>query len=115
MTVARVYRIGSVLLALAITACASAPVALVALPPAPAAATRDAGPGASVLVREVTVPGYLDGRAGRTQFGVPLPNATPSAVAAATTEALARFADMLVEAMPAECRAFAQDMAGARR
>lgn len=50
----------SIFLALAITGCASAPVALVALPPAPAAEMRDAGPGASVLLREVSVPGYLD-------------------------------------------------------
>jgi uncharacterized lipoprotein YmbA len=48
-------------MALAIAGCASAPVALVALPPAPAAEMRDAGPGASVLLREVSVPGYLDG------------------------------------------------------
>lgn len=51
----------SIFMALAITGCASAPVALVALPPAPAAEMRDAGPGASVLLREVSVPGYLDG------------------------------------------------------
>lgn len=50
----------SIFMALAITGCASAPVALVALPPAPAAEMRDAGPGASVLLREVSVPGYLD-------------------------------------------------------
>jgi uncharacterized lipoprotein YmbA len=193
----------SIFMALAITGCASAPVALVALPPAPAAGTRDAGPGASVLVREVTVPGYLDSfpvvidrdgstlvvskntewaerpsagvarvlrdalsqrldasrvlvagerripdadltveflaldprgaalhldarwffsctagrgsRAGRTGFNVPLASATPAAVAAATTEALARFADVLVDAMPTECRPFAHDMTGARR
>jgi uncharacterized lipoprotein YmbA len=59
MTVARAWRIAAGLLALAMTACASAPVALVALP-APAAGTRAAGPGASVLLREVTVPAYLD-------------------------------------------------------
>jgi uncharacterized lipoprotein YmbA len=50
----------SIFMALAITGCASAPVALVALPPAPAAEMRDAGPGASVLLRDVSVPGYLD-------------------------------------------------------
>jgi uncharacterized lipoprotein YmbA len=191
MTLARVYRIGSGLLALALAACASAPVALIALPPAPPAGTRDVGPGASVLLREVTVPGYLDSfpvvvgrdgsalvlskntewaerpsagvarvlrdalshrldasrvlvagerripdvdltveffaldpqgialhldarwffsctaargsRAGRSQFDVPLASATPAAVAVATTAALARFADVLVDAMPTEC------------
>ena len=198
-----VYRIGSGLLALAIAACASAPVALVALPSAPASGGRTPGPGASVLLREVTVPGYLDSfpvvvgrdgaalvvskdtewaerpsagvarvlrdalsqrldasrvlvagerripdvdltveflaldpqrtalhldarwhfsctatrasRAGRTQIDVPLPSATPGAVAAATTAALAGFAEALVGAIPTECRAFAPDMAGARR
>jgi uncharacterized lipoprotein YmbA len=193
----------SIFMALAITGCASAPVALVALPPAPAAGTRDAGPGASVLVREVTVPGYLDSfpvvidrdgstlvvskntewaerpsagvarvlrdalsqrldasrvlvagerripdvdltveflaldpqgtalhldarwffsctaargsRAGRTQFDVSLASPTPAAVAAASTEALARFADVLVKAIPTECRPFADDFAGRRR
>jgi uncharacterized lipoprotein YmbA len=193
----------SIFMALAITGCASAPVALVALPSAPAADMRDAGPGASVLVREVTVPGYLDSfpvvidrdgstlvvskntewaerpsagvarvlrdalsqrldasrvlvagerripdvdltveflaldpqgsalhldarwflscaaargsRAGRTQFDVPLAGPTPAAVATATTAALARFADVLVDALPTDCRALAQDVAGARR
>ena len=192
-------RIASIFLALAITGCASAPVALVALPPAPAAQMREAGPGASVLLRELTVPGYLDSfpvvvgrdgsalvlskdtewaerpsagvarvlrdalsqrldasrvlvagerripdadltveflaldprgtdlhldarwffsctagrgsRAGRTGFNVPLTSSTPAAVAAATTEALARFADVLVDAMPTECRPFADDFA----
>ena len=181
----------STFIALAITGCASAPVALVALPPAPAAEMRDAGPGASVLLRELTVPGYLDSfpvvvgrdgsalvvsknsewaerpsvgvarvlrdalsqrldasrvlvagerripdvdltveflaldpqgtalrldarwffsctaargsRAGRSQLDVPLASATPAAVAAATTAALARFADVLVDAIPTEC------------
>ena len=195
MTVARACRIAAGLLALVITACASRPVALVALPPAPAAAKRDPGPGASVLLREVTVPGYLDTfpvvvgrdgsalvastntewaerpsagiarvlrdalsqrlddsrvliagerripdadltveflaldpqgtdlhlaarwffsctaaggtRAGRTELDVPLASATPAAVAAATTGALDHFADVLVDAMPTECRPFA--------
>ena len=48
------------LLVLALASCASAPVALVALPGAPPAAKRDARPGVSVLVRDVTVPAYLD-------------------------------------------------------
>jgi len=188
---------------LAITGCASAPVALVALPPAPAAEMRDAGPGASVLLREVSVPGYLDsfpvvvgrdgsalvvskntewaerpsagvarvlrdalsqrleasrvlvagerrlpdvdltveflaldprgtdlyldarwvfsctagrgGRGGRTQLQVPMASATPPAVAAATSEALARLADELAQAIPTECRAFAEDLARRRR
>ena len=192
-------RIASIFMTLAITGCASAPVALVALPPAPAAEMREAGPGASVLLREVTVPGYLDSfpvvvsrdgsalvlskntewaerpsagvarvlrdalsrrldasrvlvagerripdadltveflaldprgtalhldarwvfpcaagrgsRAGRTQLNVPLASAAPAAVAAATTAALARFADVLVDAMPTECRPFADDFA----
>jgi len=47
-------------------ACASAPVALVALPHAPAAqgstpSAGASGAGATVLVREVSVPAYLDG------------------------------------------------------
>ena len=196
-------RIALILMTLAITGCASAPVALVALPPAPAAEMRQAGPGASVLLRELTVPGYLDtfpvivgrdasglvvsrntewaerpsagvarvlrdalsqrldasrvlvagerripdvdltveflavdpqgtalhldarwffsctaapgGRAGRTRLDAPLAGATPAAVAAATTAVLARFADVLVDAMPTECRAFAHDMARGRR
>jgi propanediol dehydratase small subunit len=54
-------------------------------------------------------------RAGRTRLDVPLASATPAAVATATTAALARFADVLVDAMPTDCRALAQDMAGARR
>jgi len=46
-------------------------------------------------------------RAGRTELDVPLASATPAAVTAATTAALDRFADLLVDAMPAECRPFA--------
>lgn len=195
MTVALARLIAAGLLALAIAACASRPVALVALPAAPAAAKRDAGRGASVLLREVTVPAYLDSfpvvigrdgsalvvspntewaerpsagiarvlrdvlsqrldasrvliagerripdadltveflaldpqgtnlhlaarwffsctaaggvRAGRTELDVPLASATPAAVAAATTAALAQFADALVDAMPGECLPFA--------
>ena len=48
------------LIALALAACASAPADLVALPPAPAAESRDTGRGTSVLLREASVPGYLD-------------------------------------------------------
>jgi uncharacterized lipoprotein YmbA len=201
--VARAYRIAAGLLAFAITACASRPVALVALPAAPPSATRDAGRGASVLLREVTVPGYLDSfpvvvgregsalvvskntewaerpsagvarvlrdalsqrlegsrvllagerripdadltieflaldpqgsavhldarwffsctaaggsRAGRTNLDAPMTSATPAAVAAATTAALARFADVLADAIPAGCRPFAAHVAGGRR
>jgi hypothetical protein len=54
-------------------------------------------------------------RAGRTELDVPLASATPSAVAAATTAALAQFADALVGAMPTECRPFADDLAGVGR
>jgi uncharacterized lipoprotein YmbA len=204
MTVTRVYRIGSGLLALALAACASAPVALVALPPAPASTqARIPDPGASVLLREVNVPGYLDsfpvvvgrdgsalvvskntewaerpsagiarvlrdalsqrldasrvlvagerripdvdltveflaldpqggvlrldarwffsctaargGRGGRTQLQVPMASATPPAVAAATSEALARFADALADEIPTACRPFAEDLARRRR
>ena len=192
-------RTALILMTLAITGCASAPVALVALPPAPAAEMRDAPAGASLLLREVTVPGYLDtfpvivgrdgsglvvskntewaerpsagvarvlrdalsqrldasrvlvagerripdvdltveflavdpqgvalhldarwffactaapgGRAGRTRLEAPLTGATPAAVASATTAVLARFADVLVDAMPTECRPFADDFA----
>lgn len=193
------YRAAAGLAAVAIAACASAPVALVALPPPPAPQTRDAGVGASVLLREVTLPGYLDNfpvvvgrkgsalavsqstewaerpslgvarvlrdalsqrlgasrvliagdgripeadlmveflaldpqetalhldarwsfsctaaggsRGGRTQLDVALAAATPAAVAAASSEALARFADVLVTTIPTECRPFADDLA----
>lgn len=186
-----------------LAACASSPVTLVALPNAPYAAIRDAGPGASVLLREVTVPSYLDSfpvvvgrdgsalivsknaewaerpsagiervlrdalsqrledsrvlmvgdrrlpdvnltveflaldpegtglhldarwlfsctrsggsRAGRVLLYVPLASATPASVAVATTEALGRFADVLVDVMPAECRPFTDGMARVRR
>jgi len=56
-----VTRAVAILSALAITACASAPVALVALPSAPASQTNTAIAGATVLVREVSLPAYLDG------------------------------------------------------
>lgn len=194
-----------VLAVLGVAACASAPVALVALPPAPppqttaqnAGATAP-GVGTTVLVREVTVPAYLDGfpvvigrkgsslvvsrdtewaerpsrgatrvlrdalserlgpsrvliagdrripdadltveflaldpqadtlqldarwsfsctvgrggRAGRTQFQVPLASATPEAAAEATSNAVARLADVLATT-PTECRPFADDLA----
>jgi len=198
-----VTRAAAVLTVLAIGACASAPVALVALPqaPAPQGSTPSAGAsgaGATVLVREVSVPSYLDGfpvvigrrgsalvvsrdtewaerpstgatrvlrdalserlgpsrvliagdgripdadltvellaldpqpgtlhldarwsfsctagrsaRAGRTQLEVPMGGATPEAVATATSDALARLADVLA-ATPTECRPFADDLA----
>ena len=59
-------RAAAVLIVLTVGACASAPVALVALPhvPAPQGSTPSAGAsgtGATVLVREVSVPAYLDG------------------------------------------------------
>ena len=202
-----VTRAAAVLTVLAIGACASAPVALVALPqaPAPQDSTPSAGAsgaGATVLVREVSVPAYLDGfpvvigrrgsalvvsrdtewaerpstgatrvlrdalserlgpsrvliagdgripdadltvellaldprpgtlhldarwsfsctvgrsaRAGRTQLEVPMGGATPEAVATATSDALARLADVLA-ATPTECRPFADDLARRRR
>jgi uncharacterized lipoprotein YmbA len=56
-----VTRAVAILSALAITACASAPVALVALPSAPAPQTNTAIVGATMLVREVSLPAYLDG------------------------------------------------------
>ena len=192
-----------VLAVLGVAACASTPVALVALPhaPAPQGSTPSAGAsgaGATVLVREVSVPAYLDGfpvvigrkgsslivsrdtewaerpssgatrvlraalserlgpsrvliagdgripdadltvellaldpqpgalhldarwsfsctvgrsaRAGRTQLEVPMGGATPEAVAAGTSDALARLADVLA-ATPTECRPFADDLA----
>jgi len=197
-------RVASGMVMLALAACASAPIALVALPPAPASTqARIPDPGPSVLLREVSVPGYLDsfpvvvgrrgaalavsqntewaerpsagvarvlrdalsqrlgaarvliagdgrvpdadlsveflaldpqedalhldarwffscaaargGRGGRTQLQVPMASATPPAVAAATSEALARFADALAQAIPTECRAFAEDLARRRR
>jgi uncharacterized lipoprotein YmbA len=61
-----VTRTAAVLTMLAIGACASAPVALVALPSAPAApqdstpSAGTSGAGATVLVREVSLPAYLD-------------------------------------------------------
>jgi uncharacterized lipoprotein YmbA len=197
-------RVAAGMVMLALAACASAPVALVALPPAPAstqARIPDQGP--SVLLREVSVPGYLDsfpvvvgrkggalavsqntewaerpsagvarvlrdalsqrlgaervliagdgrvpdadlsveflaldpqedvlhldarwffscaaargGRGGRTRLQVPMASATPPTVAAATSEALARFADALAHATPTECRALAEDLARRRR
>lgn len=181
------------LVVLAIAACASAPVTLVALPPAPAPDTRGPGPGATVLLREVTLPGYLDNfpvvvgrkgsalvvsqeiewaerpslgvarvlrdalsqrlgasrvliagdgripdadltveflaldpqeaalhldarwffsctaaggsRGGRTQLRMPMAAASPEAVAAVTTEALARLADVLASEMPCQAKA----------
>jgi uncharacterized protein len=50
------------------------------------------------------------GRAGRTQLEVPMGAATPEAAAAATSNALARLADVLA-AVPTECRPFADDLA----
>ena len=202
MTLARQVAAGLAVLMLA--ACASAPVALVALPLAPASTQAHiADPGPSVLLREVSVPGYLDGfpvvvgrkgsalavsqntewaerpsagvarvlrdalsqrlgaarvliagdgrvpdadlsveflaldpqedalhldarwffscaaarggRGGRTQLQVPMASATPPAVAAATSEALARFADALAQATPTDCLPFAEDLARRRR
>lgn len=56
----------AILAMLAIGACASRPVALIALPPAPwqqadTASAGAASPGTTVLVREVSLPAYLDG------------------------------------------------------
>jgi uncharacterized lipoprotein YmbA len=56
-------RIAIALLALAMSACASAPVSLVALPPAPPPAAnqnRDQTSGTTVLLRSLSLPGYLD-------------------------------------------------------
>lgn len=194
-----VRRAAAALLFLTLAACASRPVNLVALPPTPAPAERAAGAGPSVLLREVTIPGYLDGfpvvvardrgtlrvspdtewaerpsqavaralgdalsqrldaarvliagerripdadltveflalepqagalhldarwhfactagrggRGGRTELDVPAAGATPAAVAAATSESLARFADELAHSVPTECRPFADDFA----
>jgi uncharacterized lipoprotein YmbA len=60
------HRLAAFLLALSVAACASNPPALVALPgpPQPDAARRpDANLHATVLLRQVTLPGYLDGYA----------------------------------------------------
>jgi uncharacterized lipoprotein YmbA len=51
----------AVLAMLAVAGCASAPVELVALPSAPATQASTPSAGATVLVREVTMPAYLDG------------------------------------------------------
>jgi len=198
-----VTRAAAMLALLALAACASAPVALVALPPAAAPASPPGGAGPTILVREVVLPGYLDGfpvvvgrresalvvakdtewaerpsagvvrvlrdalsqrlepsrvliegdrrlpdadlmveflaldpragalhldarwlfvctagrasRGGRTQSDVPMASATPAAVATATSEALARFADVLAHEIPTECRPFTNDAARARR
>lgn len=56
------FRILASLTTLALAGCASSPAALVALPP-PAAAERpnyDPVPGPTILLRDVTLPGYLD-------------------------------------------------------
>jgi uncharacterized lipoprotein YmbA len=54
-------------------------------------------------------------RGGRTRLDVAMAAATPAAVAAASSEALARFAGVLVNAIPTECRPFADDLARRRR
>jgi uncharacterized lipoprotein YmbA len=65
------FALALLLAALALAGCASAPVTLIALPSAPPqAGPADDSPGPSILLRSVTVPGYLDafpvvlGRAG---------------------------------------------------
>ena len=54
------------------------------------------------------------GAAGRTYLVVSMDRATAEAVAAATSEALARLADVLA-ATPTECRPFADDLARRNR
>jgi len=56
------WRITTALLALAMAACVSSPVSLVALPPAPQPAdqNRHQTSGSTVLLRSVSLPGYLD-------------------------------------------------------
>lgn len=188
-----------VLAALVAAACASRPVALVALPSAPAPTERFPGPGTSVLLRDVALPGYLEtfpvvvrrdesvlvvstdtewaerpsqgvsrvlrdalsqrldpsrvviegdgripdadltveflaleprgqtlhlearwlfactatraSRGDRIRLEVPMAARTPAAVAAATTESLARFADVLARAAPDECPSFGRGVA----
>lgn len=51
----------AVTLAAMLFACASAPPVLVALPPAPHGAALDAVDAPAILLRQVSVPGYLDG------------------------------------------------------
>ena len=57
---ASMTRLAAIVAMLAVTACASRPVALIALPPPP---PQQAGTisGMTVLLREVSVPAYLDG------------------------------------------------------
>lgn len=56
-------RVATALLSLAIAACASSPVPLVALPPASMPTAPEGSsenPGPTVLLRPITIPGYLD-------------------------------------------------------
>lgn len=54
-------RAAAVFALLALAACASRPVALIALPAAPPAQAAAGNRGATVLVRDTSVPAYLDG------------------------------------------------------
>ncbi len=58
----RTYRIAAALLGLLVAGCASNPPILVALPDPPASVARPPAqsPGATLLLRQVTLPGYLD-------------------------------------------------------
>lgn len=78
-------------------------VEFLALDPEPGALRLDARWAFSCSARR-------GGRAGRTQLEVPMGGATAEAVAAATSNALARLADVLAET-PTECRPFADDLA----
>ncbi len=54
-------------------------------------------------------------RGGRTHLHVPMASATPTAVAAVSTAALASFSDVLAHAIPTEYRRFSDDLASGGR
>jgi uncharacterized lipoprotein YmbA len=61
MTMASMTRLAAIVALLALGACAVGPVALIALPPPPPQQAGATSGGMTVFLREVSVPGYLDG------------------------------------------------------
>jgi uncharacterized protein len=100
----RIFRTATASLALALAACASSPVALVALPPAPHAATEhndSRGAQATISLRPIHLPGYLEaypvviGRKGntlivsdKTEWAEPLSDAVARVLRAALSQRL---------------------------